>query len=168
MMEWAMARYISVWPWEPDDEWTPSPPSFKLYFRVHKFPNCCWHGHYFHLLVAGIGTPLYVDRANIRGIDRATLRVAVRTADPALLPPSIVVNIDDKWKVCPISLIGWELSGNPPDGYDGPTRGGQAEDVNWEAEFPSYRPGADSELRNGLMAVRQSLRREMLENLYFR
>lgn len=61
--------------------------------------------------MAGIGTPLYVDRANTVDFDRATIRMTVQTSDPALLPPSIVVNLDNKWQRCPISLIRWEIGG---------------------------------------------------------
>lgn len=111
--------------------------------------------------MGGIGSPLYVDMANAIGIDRATLRVAVLSSDPSLLPQSSIVNLDNRWRKCPISLIGWEIIGEVPHGFDGPTGSGQLDDVDWERETPGFRQGRDLPVRSVMLAAGRHLQQLM-------
>lgn len=129
LLQWSVINGIHIWRWDAEVGWNPEPTSYKVYIKVHNYPLCLWHPQNFHWLVAGFGTPLYVDDENSLGPDRSTLRITVKLLDPALLPPAIVINYGDRWKRCEVALVGWSFyEGIRPRRYEGPTEGGRLSD----------------------------------------
>lgn len=124
------------------------PVSFRVYIRVIRYPNECWHPLYFKFLTAGFGEVLFADDANSSGPDRSNLRLVLRCYDPTIIPPSVTLHYQNNWTSCPISIIGWEFGGGgPPEDFDGPISAGTMEESRLETEVPYHDRGGDVQIR---------------------
>lgn len=158
LQQWMQAHYIYAFGLHPEDVWHNSPPPFRVYLKIHDYPITFWHQFYFRLLVSGFGHPLYVDPANLRGRDRTNLRLTIQCHDPTGIPEKAVIHLENKWKTCQITVLGWELDGAlPPEGYDGPTSDGNLGEVNWEEESSIFHRGNDNGCRTSMAEARMAL-----------
>ena len=134
--------------------------SYRVYIRVHNYPINFWHHLYFRLLTSGFGELLYADDANLRGPDRANLRLTIRCFDPDQIPQLMVINSENKWTKCWITILGWEVDDESPlpGSYGGPKSGGTMLPADPLAQSLRFQPEADREVRQGLIGTHCTIR----------
>ncbi|KAF3332176.1 hypothetical protein FCM35_KLT03582 [Carex littledalei] len=137
LLLWSNSHIIHLGRWNEDEGWNINPIGFKVYLQILNFPLQLWHPKYFHLMVAGFGSPLYVDDENTLGFDRSTLRIAIRCVDPSKIPEVIILHYDDKWRRCIVAVLGWSINGYSSNGVSHePESGGRQLDYGWPREGP--------------------------------
>lgn len=157
LLLWSVQNHIHLWSWDTEVGWNPTPSTYKLYLEIHNYPMHLWHPKYFHLLVAGFGSPLYIDEANSTGPDRSTLRITIRCVDPTTVPWFIFLNYESKWRQCKVALLGWSFY-RPRRNvyYRGPSSGGQQTEVEWAGVHRTFNEQENSVHRASLYHAHMS------------
>ncbi|KAF3330190.1 hypothetical protein FCM35_KLT05521 [Carex littledalei] len=161
LLLWSVSNHVHLWRWEHEANWNHTPQSFKVYLKVLNYPLQLWHPHYFHLMVAGFGMPLYVDDENTIASDRSFLRIAIRCIDPSKIPEIILLHYDDKWRRCIVEVLGWSLSKyRGHDATHGPFAGGRQLDLGWPRGGPPYNQPEDDANRLSLVHAHTTFLRQ--------
>jgi Domain of unknown function (DUF4283) len=114
--EWATRSGLRLEKYDDGSRKFAIPRSYMVRLKISQYPLALWHQYFFSLSLASMGELVEVHEVNQDGEERAFLRVWIHCKDPYRIPEFLVMDVADRWVMCPVQVETWyPLGPTPPD-----------------------------------------------------
>jgi hypothetical protein len=103
-VEWATTSGLLMTPYRDETNQFVIPQTYMVRMKITQCPLSLWHQNFFAVALAPMGELAEIHAINEIGDERAFLRVWIHCRDPYRISDYLVLNFEDKWVQCPVTV----------------------------------------------------------------